>query len=456
MERAQDRFDLIGKAMLVAVLAVCWSCIESNPQPMPGSRADTMSAADLPYGGNKIPTLDEGGVADAAALADTTSENAHLDDVSTRCPDGQCPAGPLAAPDPSVNGPYPVGATTCEIELEDYDGVARTIRVEVWYPTTDEFANGPFDELDFYDDAPDAQKPMVEKYKEQLPTIPMQVTRDSPVRPDGPYPLIVFSHGAYGVRFQSVFFTIPLASHGYVVASADHTGNVLYELFEPDGYNPDDMIKSALDRPLDVTAIIDTMIERSSQPGDEFEGSIDETAIGISGHSFGGYTALHLGFSDPRVKAVLPMSPSTSALALYGFELPAFPIPMMMMAGALDKTLNPETEMSGPFLQFPPPKFYFELTNGGHFTFSDICSLDLEYIAEDLGIEDAAKVIGDGCADFNIPAAEAHPMIRQFGIGFFNFYLRASSDSLKFFDSQAAAPFGDELYYVFEPGGNGR
>ena len=44
---------------------------------------------------------------------------------------------------------------------------------------------------------------------------------------DGPYPLIVFSHGNGGLGVQSFFLTEYLASHGYVVVCPDHTGNSL-------------------------------------------------------------------------------------------------------------------------------------------------------------------------------------------------------------------------------------
>ena len=40
-------------------------------------------------------------------------------------------------------------------------------------------------------------------------------------------PLILFSHASYGHRRQSSFLCAHLASHGYVVAAADHTGNTV-------------------------------------------------------------------------------------------------------------------------------------------------------------------------------------------------------------------------------------
>jgi predicted dienelactone hydrolase len=43
-------------------------------------------------------------------------------------------------------------------------------------------------------------------------------------RAAGQYPLVLFSHGNAGIRFQSLFLAAHLASHGYIVASPDHQG----------------------------------------------------------------------------------------------------------------------------------------------------------------------------------------------------------------------------------------
>ena len=463
--------------ILVAVFMV--ACIESNPQPSPqGNNAvDTLSAGDL-WEGDKdgVASLTDATVqddfsqqedqvsfdaADISADSNIPLEDAvDVDDVDLTpedvleeieivpCVEEGCPAGPGWALDPSVNGPYPVGVRTHTVDLLDHLGNPRTIRVEVWYPTTDEYADGPFDAIDFYADAPEDLKSVVEQYREQLPSIQVDVTRDAPPRiADGPFPLVVFSHGAYGVRFQSVFFTVPLASHGYVVVSADHTGNVLYDLLLG-AYNVEDMILSAFDRPLDAVALIDDAFLRNEDPDGYLFGMINESEVGISGHSFGGYTSLNLGFTDSRIKAVLPMAPATTPLGLLGFDAATFPVPMMMMAGAMDKTLPPDGEMREPYTKYPSPKFYFELNAGGHFTYSDICQLDLLYVANDLGIDDADNALKDGCAEYNVPSEVAHPLIRQFGIGFFNYYLRHSDESLPWFNANAASMFPEILTYL--------
>jgi predicted dienelactone hydrolase len=431
---------------LMGLAGAFMGCIESNPQPSPAAdngnpvahEPDAVWSLDIASNQGTELVLD----------ADVTVPEADLPAPPPECFGDLCPAGPDSAPDPSVKGPYPVGARTFSLDLLDNAGNPRTIRFEVWYPTTEEFRDGPYDAINFYEDAPEGIKPLVEKYQDSLPNIPVEVVRDAPVRKgNGPYPMVLFSHGAYGVRFQSVFYTVPLASHGYIVVSPDHTGATLYNLMEADGYNMDDLFLSGLDRPLDMVALLDEMLLWNGDEASDFHGSIDEANIGISGHSFGGYTALRVAFDDPRIKAAVPQEPVTTILDLFGYQWPEFPVPCMMQSAALDKTLDPQAEMYEPYLEMSAPKYYFELHTGGHFTYSDICILDLVYIANDLGIDDAENALDDGCADYNVDVAIAQPLINQFAIGFFNYYLRGSAGSYDYFTSKAADQLTDILKF---------
>ena len=435
------RVKLILVFCLIAALAM--ACLESNPQPSPAGN-NTLGSTDMSSpAAIDIPMNFEG---EAEVRAQDTGAGPDIAPPDP-CVGGLCPASAGAAPDPSLKGPFPVGVRTYNLQLKGSDGQPRVIRYEVWYPTTEEFRHGPSDTIDFYDDAPDYLKEVVGKYEGYLPPIQVDAVRDAPVRSNGPYPLVLFSHGAYGLRFQSLFFTIGLASHGYVVAAPDHDGNVLYNLLEADGYNKDDLIVSGLDRPLDATAVIDDMLTRNDTGVDPFFETIDPDRIGASGHSFGGYTAMYLGFADDRVDAVLALQPTTAPFSILGFKYEDFGAPVMMMAGRLDKTLDYDAEMYQPYLQLPDPKYYVELTSGGHFTYTNLCDLDLLYIANDLGIKDAENALTDGCGEENILPEEAHPIINQFGIGFFNFYLRNSQMSASFFDQTAADAHGGALYF---------
>ncbi len=368
-------------------------------------------------------------------------------DPDPGCNGDFCAAGPDHAPNPADWGPFPVGVTTMTVDVLDHEGEPRSFRVEIWYPTTEEFRDGPFEEINIYEDAPEEYKPYIEIAKTEVPSMPTKAVRDATVRRgDGPYPIILFSHGAYGVRYQSVFFTIPLASHGYIVASMDHPKNTLYDILAY-GYDMDVVVMSTMDRPTDAIMTLTAVTHRNETPEDMFYKSMITDKVGMSGHSFGAFLSLLMGSLDPRIKAIVPMAPASGFLDILGYPADGLKIPTMLMGGLIDKTLPPDEELLPVWPKIPPPKGFLRFPTGGHYTFSDICVLDLIKVADILDFGDAEDALEDGCGPENIDVAVAHPLINQMGIGFFNCYLRGSTGSLKYFDQAAGEPWTDEMLY---------
>ena len=364
------------------------------------------------------------------------------------CVDGFCAADPDHAPDPSKMGPFPVGVETFYFYVKGDSNETRKIVTEVWYPATEEVRDLPYDNVNLMDGAP---QELIDKIgMTAIDPIPAMQHRDAPLRKaDGPYPLILFSHGAFGIRFQNVYYTTLLASHGYIVASPDHQDNTLYDILL-NGYDMDKVVESAFDRPLDVYGLLDKMLERNEAKDDRFHDAIDADNIGITGHSFGGFTSILCPYEDDRIKASVPMTPSTYAVPLLGHEFKDFPIPILMMTGTQDRTLETDVEMAPAYEQMPAPKSYFELYKAGHYSYTDICSLDLLKLAEELDFGDAEDALSDGCGEDNISVDIAHPLINQFAVGFFNYHLKGSTDSKKYFDAAAAEPHSDILLYKIE------
>lgn len=148
-----------------------------------------------------------------------------------------------------------------------------------------------------------------------------------PTGGEGPFPLVLFSHGSLGIRSSNVSLYTHLASHGYVVGALDHTYQGLYStdssgrlILVNKGYLKEvltedprkDMAQSHLYytkwmaiRMGDIDLIIDEFLDYAGQgPVGELIGLVDATRIGVMGHSLGGSAALGIGRTRPEVRAV--------------------------------------------------------------------------------------------------------------------------------------------------------
>ncbi|MDJ0711876.1 MAG: hypothetical protein QNJ14_15920 [Woeseiaceae bacterium] len=121
------------------------------------------------------------------------------------------------------------------------------------------------------------------------------------------YPLIVLSHGASAHGIFDVAHAHNLSSHGYIVAVITYGDDRTLIPDDPNFHMP-------YLRPLWTKAVIDSLVD-----SDTFGPHIDADNVGITGHSFGGYTALAIAggpyqgntatVSDDRVKAGVIAAP---------------------------------------------------------------------------------------------------------------------------------------------------
>src|SRR6185503_10101254 len=78
---------------------------------------------------------------------------------------------------------------------------------------------------------------------------------------DGPYPVVLLSHGAGSTRFANVTLAEVLASNGYIVAAPDHQGHTMAD--KVFGIDNEERAQSALDRPIDLSRVLDALEARS-------------------------------------------------------------------------------------------------------------------------------------------------------------------------------------------------
>jgi predicted dienelactone hydrolase len=223
---------------------------------------------------------------------------------------------------------------------------------------------------------------------------PVPVTVYSPKGGEGPFPVIVFSHGLGGSRDGYGYLGRYWASYGYVVVHVQHLGSddsiwqdrdkeKVGKAVQKALANP----RTALDRPADVRFVLDRL-EVLNRDEPALKGRLDLERTGMAGHSFGAWTTLavagqlaiapsgrELSFVDRRIKAALSMSaPVPRRKEQHAFVFRGIKIPCFHMTGTKDDSPVGETsagERRIPFDHIDGADQYLVTFKGGdHRVFS--------------------------------------------------------------------------------------
>ncbi len=181
-------------------------------------------------------------------------------------------------------------------------------------------------------------------------TIPYKIYL--PQSDDGPFPVIIWSHGLGGSRDGAGFISRYVASYGYVVVHIQHRGSDS-GLWEGKPGHPWDVIrathiprKATLQRLLDVPFAIN-QLEAMKSP------QMDLSRLGMSGHSFGAMTTQTMAgqrrglgrrlydLFEERFRAAIAYSP-VPVMFRAGHMLEDFyggiRVPMLFMTGTEDSS----------------------------------------------------------------------------------------------------------------------
>jgi dienelactone hydrolase len=275
------------------------------------------------------------------------------------------------APELSLRGKYKIGVRTLEVVHKDqldilnakggtepvYD---RKLKLEVWYPA---IVKPETKDIIIYNESRgiqgDQRNPFIQY------SFSGRAVRDgTPKSDEGPFPLIIVSHGYVGSRLLMTYLTENLASKGYIVISIDHMESTYQDA---GGFH-----STLLNRSRDILFVLDKVAEMGEQGGTGFlSGIVDSENTGLIGYSMGGYGVLNAagaGYSkqlvtlfgamaggssaievlttnntvyqaslDPRIKAVVAFAPWGMQRGVWDAEgLEGLKIPAFFVAGSMD------------------------------------------------------------------------------------------------------------------------
>lgn len=368
-------------------------------------------------------------LAGCSVATDTSGSGATTGEVgSTANPGPSSPAGtgaptsttttrlPPPAPAPvnySRPGPYEVGFTT--LSLGD-----RSVRV--FYPA-DPAGLASAERVTSYRPG-DAYPPEVAAVldatvPELVADLPLDAYRDVVVNDEGPFPVVLQSHGAGGSNLYSSQHLRHEASWGFVVASPDHLSrNEVASITNQWGGTPTDLD--------DLTNTLAALVAANASTDSVLRGGLDTQRVGVEGHSAGAAATYLFALDEPRVKVWIGQAPAPAVTP--SGALPPLDRPAMIVAADTD-TLVPLDLAQSQFDRLGTPKRMIVVGRAGHSTFIDRCQaifarggLD-QYLEPYPQLAPLLQGTGDGCGPGNVDPAQAaalidHVMIAQYRIAF--------------------------------------
>jgi predicted dienelactone hydrolase len=280
--------------------------------------------------------------------------------------------------DPEQPGPYKAGYTTDETKNVKFN---RKLPLDIWYPISPDSTGSTYEYVGF---------------------IHGDAIKDKPIyTAGGPYPLVIFSHGNQSLSIQNSFSCEYLATHGYIVVAPTHIKNSMSD------YDASLVQEMLVIRPADISSVIDWASTS------RFSKNINFDAVGMTGHSYGGYTSIAVtgvelfpekfnsfcsGFAkptdnwgcnffgklkekieprinyEPRIKAVVSLSP-----AFYHFwekdGLAKAKTPIMIMSGTADTTTPHYIDALPIYEDLAVPKALVTVADGNHYSFTIMCDI---------------------------------------------------------------------------------
>ena len=203
----------------------------------------------------------------------------------------------------------------------------------------------------------------------------------------GPFPVIVFSHGALASKDAYADLGRHWASYGYVTVHPSHADSIADGGFGGTLRDAIDDPRAWGNRARDVSFVLDALAHIGVF-APRLAGKLDLRHVGVAGHSFGAYTAALIGgttvrvpgragpqgFADRRAKAVVLLSPQgEGCMGLDRDSWDHLRLPVLVMYGSRDfgPYGQPPAWRNEPYLRAPPgDKYDVELQGATHMRFA--------------------------------------------------------------------------------------
>lgn len=310
------------------------------------------------------------------------------------------------ADDPAYRGPGPYEVGLTEVSLPDRE-------VAVFYPAADGATEGAaevtYSQLDALPEALAQAAPALlpEGTDPDILTVVIDgVGADVEASPDGPFPLVLFSHGFGSFRLDASALLAGIASWGFVVAAPQHIERDRAAL-----------VSNAVTRDpeRDVQVLVDT-IELVGAADGPLEGLADTEQVGAVGHSAGGRAAL-TALSEPEIDVAVGWAAAGRG------DVEVVDKPSMNIAATVD-VLIPLEEIEATYAELAPPKRLVVIDGAGHNSFTDVCVAvkagnDLIGLAQSIGFpipENLAAGATDGCEEGSIDTALGWEITQHFTV----------------------------------------
>jgi dienelactone hydrolase len=260
---------------------------------------------------------------------------------------------------------------------------------------------------------------------------------EAPASSDGPFPVVLHSHGFSGnLRFANLH-NAQVASWGYVVAAVDHPERGVVAILESfvsggdGGDRPDEDLDSD-----QLVAGLDLLAEQNDDAGSPLAGIVDTDRVATEGHSAGG-SASGTAAYDERVDLWIGQAPGTplapdADLESFadadgrGFDTEALldateppDVPSLIIAAEGD-TIIPLDDVETIEDWLAPPKRLAVIADSGHAVFVDPCRPirdegGLSGFVEDLGLDPAdvplVELGENGCLPEDTDPERVWPLI---------------------------------------------